>query len=172
MGSRAADVGRAHTVPQPSAALILGFGNTLLGDDGAGVKLVELLRTQLPHSACEFIDGGTMSFSLLSHLEAADAVLVIDAAELGESAGATRLLEDEDMDRFLMSARRRTVHEMGLTDLLDMARMRDRLPRRRALLCIQPAVIGWSDTLSPAVQAAFVEASAQARGWLARWSIE
>jgi hydrogenase maturation protease len=150
--------------------LILGFGNILLGDDGAGVRLIELLRTELPDNECGFVDGGTLSFGLLSHVEAADSMLVIDAAELGESAGFTMLFENDTMDRFLKSARRRTVHEVGLMDLLDMARLQDCLPRRRALLCIQPELIDWSDSLSPAVAAALARACDEARELLTRWS--
>jgi hydrogenase maturation protease len=168
---RATNLSHAWTASDPPAALILGFGNILLGDDGAGVQLVERLRAQLPGSACEFVDGGTMSFSLLSHVETANALLVIDAAELGKPAGATELFENEEMDGFLKSARRRTVHEVGLVDLLDMARLRDCLPHRRALLCIQPALIDWSESLSPAVEAAFGQASALARAVLARWNV-
>ena len=171
IGSRAANVSHARTSPDPPTALILGFGNILLGDDGAGVRLVERLRTESPDSAYEFVDGGTMSFSLLSHVEATNAMLVIDAAELGAPAGSTMLLENEAMDQFLKSARRRTVHEVGLVDLLDMARLRNCLPRRRALLCIQPALIDWSESRSPPVEAALAQASAQARALLSRWCI-
>jgi len=171
MGSRTPNVSHAWTKSRPPTALILGFGNILLGDDGAGVQLVERLRTQLANGAYEFVDGGTMSFSLLSHVESTHSMLVIDAAELGEPAGSTQLFENEDMDRFLQGTRRRTVHEVGLVDLLDMARLRDCLPRRRALLCIQPAVIDWSETLSPLVEAALTGASSQACELLSRWSV-
>jgi hydrogenase maturation protease len=168
--SRATNLSQAWISSEPPLALILGFGNVLLGDDGAGVQLVERLRAELPNSAYEFVDGGTMSFSLLSHVESTHSMLVIDAAELGQPAGSLQLFENDTMDRFLKGSRRRTVHEVGLVDLLDMARLRDCLPRRRALLCIQPAVIDWSETLSPAVQAAMTEASSQARALLSRWS--
>jgi len=57
-----------------------------------------------------------------------------------------------------------------LVDLLDMARLRDCLPRSRALLCIQPALIDWSESLSPAVEAALGEASTVARAVLSRWN--
>ncbi len=42
----------------------------------------------------------------------------------------------------------------GLIDLLDMARLRDCLPPRRALLCIQPGRIDWSEELSAPVAVA------------------
>ena len=78
--------------------------------------------------AAHFIDAGTLSFSLLPYIEAADAMLVIDAADIDGSAGAIALFEGAAMDAFLRSTRRRTVHEVGLIDLLDMARLRDCLP--------------------------------------------
>ncbi len=171
VGSRATNVSHAWTTPEPPRALVLGFGNILLGDDGAGVQLVERLRAQLPNSGYEFVDGGTMSFSLLSHVESTNSMLVIDAAELGEPAGSIQLFENDGMDRFLKGSRRRTVHEVGLVDLLDMARLQGCLPRRRALLCIQPAVIDWSETLSPPVAAALPTAANQALALLSRWCV-
>jgi hydrogenase maturation protease len=152
-------------------ALVLGFGNVLLSDDGAGVQLVERLRSELGQNAAEFIDGGTLSFSLLTYVEAADSMLVIDAADLNCAAGTIRLFEGAAMDEFLKSARRRTVHEVGLIDLLDMARLQDCLPSQRALLCIQPGRIDWCETLSAAVAEALPEAAGLARATLQRWKL-
>jgi hydrogenase maturation protease len=155
----------------PSPALILGFGNVLLGDDGAGVQLVKRLQSDPALSGHQFVDGGTMSFSLLSYVESTNSMLVIDAAELNSVAGTIALFEGQAMDDFLMSARRRTVHEVGLNDLLDIARLQDCLPDRRALLCIQPGIIDWSETLSPGVEVALAEAAVQARTLLSRWTM-
>ena len=151
--------------------LVLGIGNVLLGDDGAGVKLVERLRSELGVEAAIFIDGGTIGFALLSFVEATDSMLVVDAAELNGMPGTIALFEGSAMDRFLASVRRRTVHEVGLIDLLDMARLQDCLPARRALLCIQPARIVWSEALSTPVEAAFNDAIEQARVLLGRWRV-
>jgi hydrogenase maturation protease len=152
-----------------SPALVLGFGNVLLSDDGAGIRLIERLRSEMDAEAAEFIDGGTLSFSLLSYVEASDSMLVLDAADLDAIPGTIAFFEGAAMDDFLKSSRRRTVHEVGLIDLLDMARLRDCLPRRRALLCIQPGRIDWSEALSAPVAQAMPEAARQARSTLQRW---
>jgi len=157
--------------PTSSATLVLGLGNVLLSDDGAGVQLVERLRSELGPDAAEFVDGGTLSFSLLSYVESTDSMLVIDAADLHGAPGTVRLFEGASMDEFLKSARRRTVHEVGLIDLLDMARLQGCLPSRRALLCIQPGLIDWCETLSAAVADAMAEAARQARVTLHRWKL-
>ncbi len=156
-------------IPVAPLPLVLGFGNTLLGDDGAGVHLMTRLRLELGPDAAQFVDGGTMSFSLLPYVEIADSMLLVDAAELGRPPGTALLLEGLAMDAFLKTTRRRSVHEVGLIDLLDMARLHDCLPIHRALLCIQPQRIDWSETLSAPVAAALPEAAAQARAALERW---
>jgi hydrogenase maturation protease len=150
--------------------LIIGFGNILLQDDGAGVQLLRRLRSESAFSHCAFVDGGTMGFSLLPLVEAADSMLVLDAADLGSSPGTVALFEGPAMDDFLKGVRRRTVQEVGLIDLLDMARLEDSLPRRRALLCIQPGEIYWGETLSPAVAAGLTQASVHAAELLNRWN--
>jgi hydrogenase maturation protease len=150
-------------------ALVLGFGNVLLSDDGAGIRLVERLRSELGADAAEFVDGGTLSFSLLPYLEATHSMLVADAADLDREPGAIGLFEGAAMDEFLKIPRRRTVHEVGLVDLLDMARLLGCLPDRRALLCIQPGRIDWCETLSGPVAEVMPEASRKARATLERW---
>jgi hydrogenase maturation protease len=161
---------RRHApVPIPTP-LVLGFGNVLLGDDGAGVRVIERLRTQCAASQCECIDGGTMSFNLLPYVEAAHAMLVVDAADLRAPPGTVLLFEGTAMDEFLQGARRRTVHEIGLMDLLDMARLEACLPPQRALLCMQPGPIGWNEALSAPVAAALPAATRLATEQLKRWS--
>jgi hydrogenase maturation protease len=157
--------------PTGPVALVLGFGNVLLSDDGAGVKLIDRLRRELGPDAADFIDGGTLSFSLLPYLEATDSMLVVDAADLNRVSGAVALFEGAAMDGFLTSTRRRSVHEVGLIDLLDMARLQGCLPPRRALLCIQPCRIDWSETLSRSVAEALPEAARQAQALLQRWAL-
>ncbi len=157
--------------PVTSATLVLGFGNVLLSDDGAGIQLVKRLRAELGPDAAEFVDGGTLSFSLLSYVESADSMLVIDAADLDSTPGTVRLFEGTAMDCFLKSSRRRSVHEVGLIDLLDMARLKECLPSQRALLCIQPGRISWCETLSTPVAEAMAEAALQARATLHRWKL-
>jgi hydrogenase maturation protease len=146
---------------------VLGFGNVLLGDDGAGLRVLERLRTQC--ADCQCIDAGTMSFTLLGYVEASASMLVIDAAHLGQPPGTVALFEGSQMDDFLRGARRRTVHEVGLIDLLDIARLLGCLPQRRALLCLQPERIDWSTSLSASVEQSLGEATRRATVLLEQW---
>lgn len=125
--------------------LVLGIGNTLLSDEGAGIHVLEALRERYPEPAdTTYLDGGTLSFTLAGEVEKADNLIVIDAAQLQREPGSINCLTNEDMDAFLGNCKR-SVHEVGLLDLLDIARLTDTLPVKRALIAIQPEKIDWGD---------------------------
>ena len=65
--------------------LVLGIGNTLLSDEGVGVHVVNALLNSpnCPRENVEYMDGGTLSFTLAVPIQSADALIVIDAAQLG-----------------------------------------------------------------------------------------
>ncbi len=154
------------------AALVLGIGNTLLGDEAVGARVIEGLSERRLLPGTHLLDAGTLSFPLLGLIEAADALIVIDAAHLAAAAGTVRSFQGEAMDQFLATTdRRRTVHEVGLLDLLAIARLRDALPERRALVCIQPACVSWSLSLSPAVEAAVPAAADEVTRLLERLAL-
>jgi hydrogenase maturation protease len=142
----------ADDVPR-ARALVLGVGNPLMSDDGVGLRLLQRLAASRPLDGVEFVDAGTLSLLLLPRLEDADGLLVLDAADFEADAGTVRALEGPTMDEFLRSSRC-SVHEVGLRDLLDAARLTGALPQRRALVGVQPHAVGWGESLSPAVEAA------------------
>jgi len=152
------------------AILVLGVGNILMSDDGVGIRLMERLRDlEPPLPGVEYMDAGTLSFVLLPQIQACDALLILDAARLGEPPGTWRLLRDDAMDDFLRTARC-SVHEVGIRDLLDMARLTESLPSRRAFLGIEPGETGWGEALGAEVGAALPAAVAAARALLEEWS--
>jgi hydrogenase maturation protease len=136
------------------STLVLGIGNTLLSDEGIGVHVVERLRERcdgLP--GVTLLDGGTLSFTLAEPIAAADQLIVVDAARLGAAPGSLRCLRDGEMDRYLLGGAK-SVHEVSLGDLMDIARLSDTLPRRRALVAIEPQKLDWGDAPTPEVAAA------------------
>jgi hydrogenase maturation protease len=155
--------------PVSEQTLILGLGNTLLTDEAVGAVVVQRLAAEAdPDAALAFLDGGTLSFTLAVPIARYPRLIVIDAAVMGEAPGSLRVFEGEAMDRQL-SRHARSVHEVSLADLLDIARLTDTLPARRALIGIEPAVVDWGDGLTPAVEAAVPLAMARVRELIARW---
>jgi hydrogenase maturation protease len=151
--------------------LILGIGNTLLADEGLGIHLLEYLRAHHPElPGVTYLDGGTLSFTLAPQIEDCDNLIVLDAAQLQSSPGTISLLEGADMDHFVGHGQR-SVHEVGLVDLMSIAHLQGRLPARRALIAIQPEQLGWGDAPSEVVARAIPEASAQVIDLLYKWQV-
>jgi hydrogenase maturation protease len=150
--------------------LVLGLGNTLLADEGIGIHALNALQSQYPDLAdVEFLDGGTLSFTLAGPIEDADQLIVIDAAQLYAEPGTVQVFVDDDMDRYLGSNNKRSVHEVGLIDLMIIARLTERLPQRRALIGIQPRDIDWGDHPSEPVAAAIPKVCDLARDLIRSW---
>jgi len=149
--------------------LVLGVGNTLLRDDGLGVHVARRLRER-PDIAprVTIIDGGTLGLSLLPDVEDAAGLIVIDAAELGEAAGTVCVFEDAAMDRQL-SGRKRSVHEVAVSDLLAAAMLTGRAPAARALVAIQPGSTEWGLEPTRPASAAIDMAADAVANVIERW---
>jgi len=160
----------AAALEQTTGILVLGIGNTLLSDEGVGVLAMKALAERLRDRAgIEFMDGGTLSFTLAGSIAEHGGLVVIDAAEMGAAPGSVAVFVGEDMDRFLGSNRKRSVHEVALIDLLAIALLEDYLPQQRALIAIQPGLVDWGDSLSPPVAAALDEVCDRAQQLIESW---
>jgi len=148
---------------------VLGIGNRLLGDDGAGPAVIDRLVSEGGQSYATYRDGGTIGLALLSRIEDASAFIAIDAAELNAAPGTVRVFEAEAMDAQLSGAKH-TVHEVALSDLLSAAALAGTLPARRALVAIQPATVEWGLSASPAVADAIPVACAAVSELVKRWA--
>jgi hydrogenase maturation protease len=163
---------RVPPVAATGCTTVLGIGNTLLSDEGLGVHVVNYLISIRPrYSGMEIVDGGTLGFELLTTVENAVRLVVIDAAMLGREPGAIEVLRNEEMDAYL-GLPRRSAHEVGLRDLLDMARLNCHLPPRRALIAVQPARIEWGESLSTAVGDAVISAASAVLQVIEEWDKE
>ena len=150
--------------------LVLGIGNTLLSDEGLGIHLLEYLRERHPDlPGVTWLDGGTLSFTLAPVIEEHENLIVLDAAQLNKPPGTISLLTGGEMDTFVGHGKR-SVHEVGLVDLLTIAHLRERLPEKRALLGIQPADFGWGDHPGEAVARAIPGAAIQVLDLLHSWT--
>jgi hydrogenase maturation protease len=150
------------------STLILGLGNTLLRDEAVGSEVIRRLEAAGDLPGTVFVDGGTLSFTLAGPIADSPRLIVVDAAVMGAAAGTVQVFEGEAMDRQL-SRKGKSVHEVSLQDLMDMARLTNTLPPFRALMGIEPAEVDWGERLTPAVETAVPLAMDAVRDLIARW---
>ena len=139
-------------MPGDRSLLILGLGNVICGDDGAGVVAVERLRRShvLPDGV-RALDGGTLGLSLLGEFHQGQDVILVDAVRVDASPGTPVRL---DGDAVAGAVRERlSVHQIGVADLLDALRLTGAVPRRLVLLGLVPRTFELGLARSPEVEA-------------------
>lgn len=141
---------RSDTAAAPTT-LVLGIGNTIMSDDGVGVKVVELLQNgyTFPDNV-ELLDGGTLGLDLLPKLEGISHLIIVDAVETGKPPGTCVRLAGEELPDVLET--KLSPHQMGLKDLLAVARLLGHSPTEMVLIGIQPGSIEIGLELTPEVE--------------------
>ena len=140
--------------------LVLGVGNILLGDEGAGVRVVEHLEDRYDFSEqVEFVDGGTAGLELLSCLDDKDHLIIIDAIIDEETPGTFKKMVLEDPPAFFQN--RISPHQLGLSEMLSCAAMTDNLPGNISLYGIIPLTLETGLDLSEEVAAVVEDISRQ-----------
>ena len=132
--------------------LVLGLGNLVHSDDGAGIHAVQRLQkdSRVPPDVV-IIDGGTQGLSLLPHISGFDRLLVIDAVDAGEPPGTLIRLEGRALADM---PGRSSVHQLGFSDLMVAMKLLGDLPAEVIVFGVQPMSTEWSVELSPPVEKA------------------
>ena len=97
--------------------LVLGLGNTLMGDEGVGVHVVRELEKRALPAGVGCLDGGTGGFVLLEPLQSADRIVMIDAAADGNRVGTITRTTPRFSGEYPPTL---TAHDVGVKDLLDI----------------------------------------------------
>ena len=153
-----------------SGIIVLGIGNVLLCDEGAGVRALERLQTRyLLSEQVQALDGGTMGLDLLPYIEQASSLLILDAVQRGRPPGSLVRLEGTEIPAVL--ALKLSVHQVGLQELLAASLFRQTLPDRIVLWGIEPAVVNWGLELSATVAASIDDLASAAAMELQSWGV-
>ena len=152
----------------PVAALVIGLGNPLMGDDGLGLAALERLsREWILSPSVELVDGGTWGLNLLHRIEAASQVLFLDAVRAGVEPGTLVELDRERLPRML--GLKLSPHQIDLREVLALAELRGTLPASMMCLGLEPASVELRSGLSPQVAGRLddlvMAAAARLRAW-------
>jgi len=130
-----------------SKTVIVGIGNTLKGDDGAGPLICEQLR-QAGVSA-EVIDAGTVPENYIQPIikKTPQNLLIIDAIDFGAAPGVINIFKPEQLSSSVISTHILSPH-------LFLDTIRQSIKVDVYLVGIQPAQIGLGQSISPQVSRA------------------
>jgi len=158
----------------PRSVVVIGVGNELRGDDGAGLEAVRRVREQLPASVGVHLHEGE-AIGLLELWQKADTAVLIDAVRSGAPPGTIHRL-DASHAPLPSLVRRSSSHTIGIGDAIELARALGTLPRRIRVYGIEghrfEAGAGLSDEVSAALDPLVRELRAQVLGESAPHGVE
>lgn len=149
--------------------LVAGVGNVLRGDDGFGVVVAERLSRGDPPDGVAVMDAGIGGIHLVQELLAShvDALVVVDAVDLGRAPGTILVIRPDVIDVTSMSLQERhdqlaDMHYATPERAFMLAHALDVLPRATWVVGCQPLDAervgeGLSDVVAAAVDAAIAE---------------
>lgn len=140
--------------------LVAGIGNRLIGDDGFGPRVVDLLSDRdLPENV-DIRDFGTAGMTIATDLADYDIAIFLDSMDHEGEPGSlhkSRLIVDESIVDVAELARF-TLHEAGLEGLIRFAHAIGTLPKDIYLVGCKPKTIEPSLEISIEVEVALEKA--------------
>ena len=120
-----------------SEITVLGIGNTILSDEGFGVRVIEYLQKNFtfPENV-SLIDGGTLGVELQHFIVGTKKLLIIDSIDGGAEPGKIfHLHGDEILKHFTQKI---SAHEIGIQDILTMLEITGKKIPCVELIGVQP----------------------------------
>lgn len=147
---------------------MLGIGNTILSDEGFGVKVVEYLRENFdfPENVA-LIDGGTLGVELTHFIVGTQKLLIIDSINGGAEAGKIFHLRDEEI--FKHFTQKISAHEIGIQDILTALEITGKKIPVVELIGAQPFSLDAGTKLTPPMQKLLPVFAKKALEILNRW---
>jgi hydrogenase maturation protease len=137
--------------------MVLGLGNPIFGDDGVGLKIIEILQKQI-HDKDITIEGAELAgLDMLEKLSGYDRIIIIDAIQTGGKVGEIFHLTPEDLKSTIHTG---TPHDVNFTTALEFGeRIGVKLPSKIDILAIEIAPnVAFSEELTPAIEKVVPEA--------------
>ena len=118
--------------------LILGLGNTILSDDGVGIRVVEELESRLTNPDITVLETSLSGLSLLDILVGYDKAIIVDAIQtVGGKAGQIYRLTP---DALQVSRHAASPHDVNLATALELGKKLGlALPREIVIFAIEVA---------------------------------
>jgi hydrogenase maturation protease len=137
------------------AAVVVGIGNPMRGDDAVGMAVVDRLR--MDGCAAELAVSDGDPGELLDLWEGAAGVVIVDAMSTGRPAGTVAVVDASTVP-LPASMRLGSSHHMGAAEAVELGRVLGRLPGRVVVVGVEGAVFtvgaGMSEAVSDAVPVA------------------
>lgn len=145
------------------AALVVGLGNDLRGDDRVGIDVVRRLHAEVDTTEVELLEMQSEPIGLLEQWRSRRVVVLVDTMRSGAPPGTIRRFDAvaEPLSRVPRSLS--STHALDLGDVIELARTLGLLPARLTVYAVEGRSFEAGSPLSDEVDAAIPRVAAMIR---------
>jgi hydrogenase maturation protease len=132
--------------------LVLGLGNSILSDDGVGIKVAHEVANQLNSPQITVSETSAAGLSLLDSIVGYDKVIIIDAIQTEKGrAGQIYRMGTED---FSLTKHFSSPHQINLATALELGKMLDlAMPQKITIFAVEAKnITSFSEKCTPEVE--------------------
>ncbi|MCX7831913.1 MAG: hydrogenase maturation protease [Actinobacteria bacterium] len=137
--------------------IILGVGNLLLSDEGAGIHTVEILKQKVRHKSIEIIDGATLGLDLFGLFDDAQKIWIVDCVKGGGEPGSVYKFGLESVKKKIPDLKL-SMHDFNIIDVIELAKALGKDIPEITFYGIEPKTLEWGDKPSAEVRSGIEKA--------------
>ena len=99
--------------------IVLAIGNRLMGDDGVGIRVLEVIEKDLNKAGINTVIGETDFNYCIDRIKDGDLVIIIDSMISGKEVGEIELIP---LNNYLYNRQLSSQHSLSLITLLNLYR--------------------------------------------------
>lgn len=148
--------------------VVVGIGEIIAGDYGLGKHAVRLLHdSQIEKTGVEFVETGTVGSDIERLIEESSHLLVLDAADVGQTPGTIVEFKETNVEQ--LGELHRLPHQVEFHEILEHAATHDAFPDHVHFIGVQPGNFSPGFELSGEVRAAIPSVLQRATTILHEW---
>jgi len=138
---------------------VIGIGQSLRGDDAAGLEAVRQWRENFPETANRsevWVEAsGLPGLALLDILEDVDAAILVDAVQSTNESGTIHRLNEDELASFTSDSK--SAHGWGVAETLQLRRQLSRTKSHIRIIGIEAGQVETGSRMSKAIEDAIPE---------------
>lgn len=127
---------------------VIGIGNLLMGDDGVGIRVIEVLKQEELPSNVSVFDGATRAFDVLEYMEGRDKAVIVDAFKKNGPPGSIYRFSFDPEIGIPDESLNLSMHDINFLDALKVSKGIYKIPPEIVIIGIEPEILEFSYELS------------------------
>ncbi len=150
---------------------IVGVGNTVMRDDGFGVRVAEYLQQHTDYpDFVQILDGGTLGMDLMPYIADSKKLLLIDAINIDAPVGSYHCFTGDELNAYFKN--KISVHDLGINDMLAVLKLTDNPVEEVIVIGVKPDVVSLGVELTEQIEAKIPMVAEEAKKIADRWIAE